>query len=150
MPFQSRFYVGRAGYWGPCHQVAARDVKVVKELGRKVYQLNDVAGGVHLAVGESQCGDDAIAAAFRGAEIDEQYLVLLGVDDFGKMPFQCHFFTGGQVAFKDGILEVISKILARFENVAQPFVIGDIVGDDVGVSHGELRVSTFRVRRHAG
>jgi hypothetical protein len=40
------------------------------------------------------------------------------------------------LAFEDGILEVVAEIPHGAEHAAEPFVVADVVADQIGVSHG--------------
>ena len=42
---------------------------------------------------------------------------------------------GGELAFEDGVLEVIAVASHDFEHLAEAFVVGDVVADEVGFAH---------------
>jgi hypothetical protein len=42
---------------------------------------------------------------------------------------------GGQLALKDGELQMVAEPTHRLENLAQAFIIADIVTNQVGESH---------------
>ena len=46
--------------------------------------LDDEAGRVEVGVGLAERGNDAVAAAFGGAEVDEEDLILVVMDDAGE------------------------------------------------------------------
>lgn len=86
--------------------------------------------------------DDAIAAAFGGSKRNDKNLVFAGIDDFVEFGFEIGKLGGVEVAFKNGKLQMIAKVAACFENTAETFGIGHIVGNDVGGSHGGVRMGS--------
>jgi hypothetical protein len=96
---------------------------------------DDDAGGVDGGVRFAEGGNDAVAAAGGGAEIDEEDLVLVVVNDLGEAGAAGGEVLGGELAFKDGELEVVSEIAQEFEDVAEAFGVGDVVADEVGEPH---------------
>lgn len=44
-----------------------------------------------------------------------------------------------EVAFKDGVLEVVAKVAAGLKDFAQALVIRDVVANKVGGAHGVYR-----------
>ena len=97
---------------------------------------DDVTGGVDGGVGAAEGGDDAVAAAFGGAEVDEEDLVLGVVDDLGEFAFEAGEVGAGELALEDGELEVVAPGAHDFEDAAEAFVVGDVVADEVGGAHG--------------
>ncbi len=95
----------------------------------------DDTGGVERGVGEAEGGDDAVAAAFGGAEVDEEDLVFVVMDDAGEFGAAANEVAGGELAFEDGVLEVVAEAAHRFEDFAEAFVVGDVVADEVGLAH---------------
>jgi hypothetical protein len=98
--------------------------------------LYHVTGGVQLSIGQPEGCDDPVASAFGRPEVNEEHLVLFVVNDFGEGLFDLDFFAGRQVAFEDGVLQVIAKVLARFEGQAQALAVGDVVADEIRGAHG--------------
>jgi hypothetical protein len=96
---------------------------------------DDVARGIEVVVGAAEGGDDALAAAGSGAEIDEEDLVEVVVDDFGELGGELGEVGAGELALEDGVLEVIAPGAHDFEDAAEAFVIGDVVADEVRVAH---------------
>ena len=130
---------GRIFSWcGRAGQVVRWRGMVCLEVGAGSFSGDD-AGGVEFDVGGAECGDDAAAAALGGAEVDEEDLVFGWFDDLGEFVFECDFFCGGEVAFEDGVLEVVAVIFAGFEDATEAFFVADVVADDPGVSHGAGR-----------
>lgn len=102
----------------------------------------NVAWGVEFCVALSKRVDDPAASGLGRAEGDEKNLVLSVVDHILEGGLHADALRRREVAFEDGELDVVSEILAHFENPPESFVIGDVVGDDVGGAHGlseELR-----------
>lgn len=99
------------------------------------WKSDDNAGGVDVCVRFAEGGDDAVAAAGGRAEVDEEDLVLIVVNDLGEAATAGGEVLGGELAFEDGELEVISEIAKEFEDVAEAFGVGDVVADEVGGAH---------------
>jgi hypothetical protein len=75
--------------------------------------------------------DGAGAPFFRGAEVDKEDLVEFVVDDGGEFGAAPDEVNGGELAFKDGELQMISIAAHRAKYLTQPFVVGDVVTDQV-------------------
>jgi hypothetical protein len=96
---------------------------------------NNDAGGVNGGVGEAEGGDDAVAAAFGGPEMDEQDLVFGVFDDAGEFNAAADEVAGRELAFEDGVLEMVAKTAHEFEDFAEAAVVGDVVTDEIGLAH---------------
>jgi hypothetical protein len=95
----------------------------------------------------SDCFDYTIAASGGWAEVDNQDLVLPGVDDFSELLFQAQQIDGIELAFEDGILQVIAPVSQGLKNFAKPFIVADVVGNQVDVAHdGMDRAGIFAER----
>jgi len=113
--------------------------------------LHNVAGRIESDIGRTNGADDAVSASFRGAEPDEENLIGGWRNGVVQFPLHIDFFRGGEVALEDRVLEVVSEVFADFENTAEAFVIGDVVGDEEGSSHGDGVFSVpFSVFREEG
>lgn len=97
---------------------------------------DDDAGGVDGGVGEAEGGDDAVAATFGGAEVDEEDLIFGVFDDFGEGGATADEVGWGELAFEDGELEVVAEAAHEFEDFAEAAVVADVVADEVGLAHG--------------
>ena len=105
--------------------------------GRKMRAKSDnEAWGIEFRIGFTEGGDHAIPASFRGAKGDNQDLVLVGGDGLEELPLEKVKFGGVEVAFKNRKLQVIAEVFAGFEDASAAFVVGDIVADKVGRTHG--------------
>lgn len=105
--------------------------------GRKMRAKSDnEAWGIEFRIGFTEGGDHAIPASFRGAKGDNQDLVLVGGDGLEEFPLEKVKFGGVEVAFKNRKLQVIAKVFAGFKDAGAAFVVGDIVADKVGGTHG--------------
>lgn len=86
-------------------------------------------------VGFAERRDDAIAASIGWAQIDEQDLIVSIVDDVRKLRLAMKQIDFGQLALEDAELDMIAPVFHRFENLTQPFGVGDVVADDVRSEH---------------
>ena len=100
-----------------------------------VWPLDDEAGRVDRSIGDAESGDDAVAASFGGSEVDEEDLVFIVIDDAGEFGAAADDVAGGELAFEDGVLEVVAVAAHGFEDFAEALVVGDVVADEVGLSH---------------
>ncbi len=57
------------------------------------------------------------------------------IDNFGQALSALDQVAGGQLAFENAVLKMIAIGFHRFEDFAKPFVIGDVITNDVGRSH---------------
>jgi hypothetical protein len=91
--------------------------------------LDDDTGGVEFGVGPAESGDDAVTAALGGTEVDEEDLIFVAVDDDGEVGAEAEEVSLSELAFEDGVLEVVAEAAHEFEDLAEAFVVGDVVGD---------------------
>jgi len=96
---------------------------------------DDETGGVDGGVRESEGGDDAVAAAFGGTEMNEEDLIFTVFDDAGEFGAAADEVAGSELAFEDGVLEVVAETAHEFEDFAEAAVVGDVVADEVGLAH---------------
>jgi hypothetical protein len=96
---------------------------------RDAVKSYDETGCVQGDVGLTERGDDAVAAAFGGAEVDEEDLIVVVVDDFGEFGAAADEVGGREMALEDGELEVVAVAAHGFEDLAKTFVIGDVIAD---------------------
>jgi hypothetical protein len=96
---------------------------------------DDKTGRVDVGVGEAERGDDAVATPFGRPEVDEQDLVFVVVDDGGQLGAAADEVAGGELALENGVLEVVSEGAHGLENLAEAFVVADVVADEIGLSH---------------
>ena len=111
---------------------------------------DDETGGVEVGVGLAEGGDDAVATAFGGAEMDEENLVFVVLDEVGEEGAAADEVGGGELAFEDGELEVVAEGAHGFEDLAEAFVVGDVVTDQVGLAHLWTILADFWEMRGAG
>ncbi len=96
------------------------------------------AGRIEVGVGLAESGDNAVAAAFGGAEVDEEDLVFVVVDDGGEFGAEADEVSRGELALEDGVLQVVAVAAHGLEDFAQAFVVGNVVADEEGFAHGVL------------
>jgi hypothetical protein len=101
-----------------------------------LWELDNDASGVEASVGAAESSDDAVAAALGGAQIYEEDLVLVVMDDAAELDAEVDEIRGGELTLEDGVLEVVAVAAHDFEDLAEAFVVGDVVGDEVGGAHG--------------
>lgn len=99
-------------------------------------ESNDDAGRVDRRIRLPQRGNHSIAAACGRAQIDEQYLIVGMVDDVPERRPTARQIDGGPLTLEDGVLEMIAEIAHGLEDPAESLVVGDVVTDEIGVSHG--------------
>lgn len=80
--------------------------------------------------------DDPLAACLGRAEIDEEHLVFVVLDDVAQGVPAAGQIDGGELALEDRVLQVVAKVPHGLVDLAEPLVIADVVADEVGVSHG--------------
>lgn len=97
---------------------------------------HDVTGTVDWGIRLAEGGDHSIAAAFGGAKIDEEHLVFAMVDDLAECLAALGKVDRPELALEDGVLQVVAKAAHGFEDLAEPFVVTDVVADEEGVAHG--------------
>jgi hypothetical protein len=97
--------------------------------------LHDDAGREDGRVGYAECGDDAVAPAFSGTEIDEEDLILVMVNDGGQFGAEPDEVGGIQLAFENGVLEVVAVTAHDLEDLSEAFVVAYVVADEEGFSH---------------
>jgi hypothetical protein len=71
--------------------------------------VDDDAGAVEGGVGLAERRDDAVAAAFGWAEVHEDHLVDLVVDDAAQAVAAAREVGGGELALEDGVLEPVAE-----------------------------------------
>lgn len=91
---------------------------------------------MEVGVGLADGGDVSGGAGVGRAEVDEEDLVLVVVDDFGDFGAAAGEVAWGELALEDGVLEVVAEAAEGAEDFAEALVVGDVVGDEVGVAHG--------------
>jgi hypothetical protein len=57
------------------------------------------------------------------------------MNDVGQFRFQFHHLGGRELAFEDAVLEMVTPISHRFEDVAKSFIVSDIVCNNVRMAH---------------
>jgi hypothetical protein len=78
---------------------------------------------------------DAITAPFGGPEMDKQNLIFVMVDDAGKFGAAPNQIAGSELAFEHRILQVVAVAAHGLEDLAEAFVVADVVTDEVGLAH---------------
>jgi NADPH-dependent curcumin reductase CurA len=61
------------------------------------------------------------------------------IDDFAQGAFQFESLGRVEVAFKDGELEVVAEVATGFENAPEPFIVGDVITNQVRSAHRSPR-----------
>lgn len=101
-------------------------------------KLDDDAGRMDLRVRLTQRADGARAAFFGGSEVDKEDLVEFVVDDGGEFGTAPDEVNGGELAFEDGELQMISIASHRAKYLTKPLVVGDVVAYQVSCAHRML------------
>ncbi len=96
------------------------------------------AGCSHSAIRLSDRFDQAIGAIRCRTQVDHQNLVLTVMNDVGQFRSASEQVGGGQLAFEDAVLEVITPIAKAAKHVAQSLGITDVVSNQIDSAHGEL------------
>jgi hypothetical protein len=65
---------------------------------------------------------------------------LVVVDDAREFDAESGEIHGGELALEDGVLEVIAEAAHDFEDLSEAFIVGDVVGDEVGGAHGGVEL----------
>lgn len=102
-----------------------------------------------MAIGFPQGGNDAVAAAFDGAEIDEQHLIFAVVDDLGEHVAAARQIARSELAFEDRVLQMIAEPAHGLVDLGEAAVVADVVTDEKGVAHvlEEYRAMSRRALR---
>jgi hypothetical protein len=79
--------------------------------------------------------NDPLATAFSRSQKHEKHLVFVVVNDLGKIGAELNKVRCGQLALEYGKLKVVAPSAHRLEHAAQALVIGDVVTNQVGISH---------------
>jgi hypothetical protein len=88
-------------------------------------------------------GDHPIAASFRRAEVHEQHLIFLMIDDRVKVCPAFRQIHRRHLTLKYRILEMIPIGSHFLEHHAQPLFVADVVADQVAHAHTTL-IGAFR------
>jgi len=91
---------------------------------------------IDVDVGLAEGGDDSIAAAFGGAEVDEEDLVFVVIDQIAQRVATFRQVDGVELALEDGVLEMVAEIAHGLVDLAEAFVVADVVADEESVPHG--------------
>ena len=87
-------------------------------------------------VGKSKRFDDSFATPFGRTEVDEQNLVVSVIDDGSKFFTKGEQFGRAELAFEDAVLKMVATSANRFENFLKPFVVANVLADQIGRPHG--------------
>ena len=98
------------------------------------------AGCSHSAVRLADRFDQAIGAIGCGTKVDHQNLVLTVMNDVSQFRFAAEQVGGGQLAFEDAVLEVITPITKAAKHLAQSLSVTDVVSNQIDSAHGELLI----------
>ncbi len=97
--------------------------------------LDDDAGRVDWRIRLAQRRDHALAASLGGAEVDEQHLVLVVLDEFGQRMSALGQIDWRELALEDRVLQVIAEVAHGPVDFAEAFVVADVVTDEKSVAH---------------
>jgi hypothetical protein len=120
--------------------------------------LHDHRDAVEVDVGFAEGGDRGRAATFDGADVDEENLVFVVVDDAGEVGAKFDELSVVELTLEDGELEVFAPAEHELVDLAKALGVADVVGDDeglAGVAHGgsladaKLRVAGELAEQHA-
>lgn len=94
-------------------------------------------GAGEWCIGASEDFKITVERVVRGAQVEQQDLILTVMDDVGDTGAERGEFEGSEVAEKNAVLRVIAFALKQVEQLGPAFVVGDVVGDEVMASgHG--------------
>ena len=82
--------------------------------------------------------DHSFAPALGGTQVDKQHLVFVVLDDLGKRMPAFGKIDRIKLTLENRVLQMIAEVPHGFEDFAKPPVIADVVGDEIGVSHGRV------------
>ena len=94
-----------------------------------------IARSIQFGIGQTQRGNHTIPAPFRRSQPNKNHLVFVVVDNFAQSCFQFNLFRWVQVALENGELKVVAKIATGLKYLPQPFVVSDIVTNQVSCAH---------------
>lgn len=101
--------------------------------------LHDDARGADRRVGLAEGGDHALAAAFGRAEVDEEDLIFVVLDDLAERMPALGEIDRGELALEDRVLQMVAEVAHGLEDLAEPLVVADVVADEKSVTHGTPR-----------
>jgi hypothetical protein len=96
---------------------------------------NDKARRIDIRIRQAERGDDAIAASFGRAEMDEQNLVFVVIDDAVKFRATPDKVAGSELALEHGVLQMIAEPTHGLEDLPEPLVVADVVTNQIRLSH---------------
>lgn len=96
--------------------------------------LHDHRDAVEIDVGFAEGRDGARAAAFDWADVDEEHLVFVVVDDAREVGAELNELTSVELALEDRELKVLTPTEHQLVDLAQAFRIANVVGDDEGLA----------------
>jgi len=83
----------------------------------------------------AQGRDDAITASLDRSEIDEEDLIIAMINDLAERMAAAHQVGRCELALEDGVLKMVTEVAHRFEHLAEPLFVADVVADEIGVAH---------------
>ena len=105
------------------------------QLSKNTKVSNYITRRVQLRIGQSQRRNYPIPSPFRRSQPNKYHLVFVVVDNFAQSCFQFNLFRWVQVALENGELKVVAKIATGLKHLPQPFVVSDIVTNQVSCAH---------------
>jgi len=120
------------------------------QLSKNIRVSDHITRRVQLHVGQSQCCDYPIPPPLRRSQPNKNYLILIVVDDFGQSRFQFNLLRRVQVALEHRKLQVVAKIATGLEHLPEPFVISNIVANQISRAHGILSLCCSFVKMRFG
>jgi hypothetical protein len=90
---------------------------------------------VQVRIRLSKSSDNAVSAPFRWAEVNEENLIVIVVDDGAQSLTATHQIGGRELALKHGKLKMVSKPAHQLEDLPQSLVVRDVVTDQVRTPH---------------
>ena len=69
--------------------------------------------------------------------MDEEDLVIAMVNDGGQCGAEADEIGFGQLAFKDGVLQVVAPAAHGLKDFAEALIVTDVVADEVGGTHSQ-------------
>ena len=69
------------------------------------------------------------------------------LDDAGEFGAAADQVAGSELAFEDGVLEMVAETAHEFEDFAEAAVVGDVVTDEIGLAHNGLPAASGTMAR---
>ena len=139
MPGDSReFWHRSAGHYESWNTFGFDGKASLRGLDLEIFEeeLDDDARCTERRVGFADRFDYSFAPAFCRPQVDKQHLIFIVFDDLAERMPTLGKIDRVELTHEDRILQMIAKVSHRLEHFAKPLVVTDVVGHQIGVSHG--------------